>query len=268
METNIRPSAVAGAFYPDHPETLRRMIGDYLQQASPAEPSPCAMVAPHAGYIYSGYTAACAYRTLVPAPESNPRRVILVGPSHRVFLEGVSVGNYGAFQTPLGTVPLDGAAVATLVAEPDVSNDPVPHQWEHALEVHLPFLQETLGHFRLVPMVFGRIDGARLAALILKIWQPDDLIVVSSDLSHFHPYATARKLDGQCHQAMLKQDLHAIQDCDACGNTGMTALLHLAHRHHWRTSLADYRNSGDTAGDKHRVVGYASYLFHVAAPVH
>ena len=158
-------------------------------------------------------------------------------------------------------VAIDTETVEALARHPDVSRDTAPHRQEHALEVHLPFLLETVGHLRLVPMVYGGISGGHLADILAGVWRPGDLIVASSDLSHFHDYETASRLDGRCHEAVLARDPRAMRDCEACGNTGITALLELARRQGWRTVMADYRNSGDTAGDKHRVVGYASYLF-------
>ncbi|MBF0124896.1 MAG: AmmeMemoRadiSam system protein B [Magnetococcales bacterium] len=269
MEYNTRPPAVAGTFYPQQTDALRQMVRSLLQQVAVERPLPRAIVAPHAGYVYSGYTAAHAYRTLpndwaaVSNQTASPRRVFLIGPSHRVYLEGVSVGNYHRFLTPLGTIDVDWELINRMVAnEPDVTNHPAPHQLEHSLEVHLPFLQETIGSggYRLVPMVFGRMPPQRLAEIIDRYRQPDDLLIYSSDLSHFLPYEAARTKDQQCHQAMLARDPSAMAQCDACGNTGMAALLHLAQQQRWQVTLADYRTSGDTAGDKQRVVGYASYL--------
>lgn len=219
------------------------------------------MVAPHAGYIYSGLTAAFAYRTLHRATPEHPRRVILIGPSHRAYLDGVSVGDYAGFATPLGVVELDQERIDLLAAQPNVIRNSTPHRLEHSLEVHLPFLQETVGSFRLVPMVYGEISMVRLAELIEIAMDPGDLLVASSDLSHFHPYQEAIARDKMCHQAMLSGNSSALEGCEACGRTGMGALLELAKQRNWRVELADYRNSGDTAGDKERVVGYASYLF-------
>lgn len=256
-----RQPAVAGAFYPDQPPVLRRMVQELLHRA-PANAPPCAMIAPHAGYVYSGYTAACAYRCLTEAPQEHPRRVVLLGPSHRVYLEGASVGSFTRFATPLGDIPLDEEPLARLGAEPDVSRHNQPHTQEHSLEVHLPFLQETVRHFRLVPLVYGRIDPRRLAQLILLAWRPGDLLVASSDLSHFHDDTKAKRLDGQCHAAVLNLDATALAGCEACGITGMAALVELARVRRWHPTLADYRSSGDVTGDRSRVVGYASYLFY------
>ena len=260
--SEIRQPAVAGMFYPNDPEQLRTMVRQFLASAPVLGPAPCAMVAPHAGYVYSGYTAACAYRTLAKAAEDHPVRVFLLSPSHRVYLEGVSVGSYRAYATPLGEVMVDQEMVQRMAAIPDVSQDLAPHQQEHALEVHLPFLQETLGHFKLVPVVFGDISGGHLADIIAKFWQPSDLLIASSDLSHFHPYDEARRLDNQCHEAVMAINPRAMSKTEACGNAGICALLEMARRYKWHPVLADYRNSGDTAGDKNKVVGYASYLFY------
>ncbi|MBF0370601.1 MAG: AmmeMemoRadiSam system protein B [Magnetococcales bacterium] len=260
----VRPPAVAGMFYPGDAKGLRGMIQTLLRQArSTGEyPPPRAMVAPHAGYVYSGYTAAHAYGTLQRATPENPRRVFVLSPSHRVYLSGVSVGDFSAFATPLGVIEVDQAIVDALALERDVSRDPSPHLQEHALEVHLPFLQETLGHFRLVPMVYGELSGKRLADLVAAHWQPEDLIVASSDLSHFHAYDEARTIDQWCTRGVLEENPDHLDRCEACGKTAIAAVMELARRHRWQPTLADYRNSGDTAGDKSRVVGYASYLFH------
>ena len=261
----VRHPAVAGMFYPNDPTQLRNMVRQFLNQAAPARPAPCAMVVPHAGYIYSGHTAACAYRTLSRAEESAPIRVFVLSPSHRVHLEGLSVGPYQAYATPLGEVAVEGEVVQRLAMLPDVSQDPAPHHHEHALEVHLPFLQETIGHFKLVPIIFGEISGGHLADIVAKFWRPGDLIVASTDLSHFHPYDEARRRDAQCHDAVLTIDPKAMSKTQACGNTGVCALLELARRFKWHAVMADYRTSGDTAGDKSKVVGYASYLFYTRA---
>ena len=258
----VRQPAVAGMFYPNDPQQLRSMVRQFLQEAPAQEPAPIAIIAPHAGYVYSGYTAACAYKTLPKAEENQPIRVFLLSPSHRVYLDGVSVGCYRAYATPLGEVMVDQEMVQQMAALPDVNQDPAPHQQEHALEVHLPFLQETIGHFTLVPVVFGDISGGHLADIISKFWKPGDLLIASTDLSHFYPYEEAKQLDSQCHEAVLAIDPKAMSKTKACGNTGVCALLEMARRNQWRPVMADYRNSGDTAGDKNKVVGYASYLFY------
>nr|CRH04956.1 conserved protein of unknown function(include Memo domain and AMMECR1 domain) [Candidatus Magnetococcus massalia] len=259
----VRKPAVAGAFYPGEAEQLRSMVQQCLDGVAEPAPEPKAMVAPHAGYIYSGLTAAYAYKTLKPAPAERPRRVFLLGPSHRVYLEGASVGNYDGYETPLGVIPLDSALIAKMAEnEPDISRQNAAHAQEHSLEVHLPFLQQTLKHFVLVPVVFGKMEPTRLAEIIDRYADEEDLIIGSSDLSHFYDYDKAVRLDSSCNQALLDMDMETMAHCEACGNIAIRALMATAQRKQWQSSLADYRNSGDTAGDKRRVVGYASYLFH------
>ena len=257
-----RQPAVAGSFYPSDPDQLRAMVRQFLAQAPAGEPLPCAMVAPHAGYQYSGLTAAYAYRTLSRASQEHPLRVFLLSPSHRVYLEGISVGHYRAYATPLGDVLVDQEMVQRMAALPDVSQDLAPHQPEHALEVHLPFLLETVGFIKLVPIIVGDISGGHLADILCQFWQPGDLLIASSDLSHFHSHEKAQQLDAECHQAVLTLDPPAMAKAQACGNIGMSALLEMGRRFKWRPVLSDYRTSGDTAGSKERVVGYGSYLFY------
>ena len=260
---NIRPPAVAGAFYPQDPQELRSMVQGFLDRAPQAgQGEPKAFVSPHAGYIYSGQVAAYGYKNLKKAPANTPRRVIVLAPSHRSYLDGVSVGNYSAYQTPLGEVEIDQMAVNQLAAHPDVSRDPESHKMDHSLEVQLPFLQETLVNFRLVPVMFGDISGVQLADIIATCWQPGDMIIGSSDLSHFHPYDKAMELDQISHDAVLSRQPRKIESCEACGKTGISAILEIARRNKWQPSLANYCNSGDSAGDKSRVVGYATYLFY------
>ncbi|MBF0165138.1 MAG: AmmeMemoRadiSam system protein B [Magnetococcales bacterium] len=258
----VRQPAVAGMFYPKESKALRAMVEELLEQSPPVANEPLAVIVPHAGFIYSGLTAAHAYKGLTHAPASAPRRVFLLGPSHRVWLEGASVGDYDAYLTPLGKIPVDREGVACLARSPDVSRDEAPHRLEHALETQLPFLQVTLVNFRIVPIVYGEISGGHLADLLEACVKPGDLIVISTDLSHYHPYDEARRLDGISNEAILARDPKTISGCEACGRTGVGALLETARRRRWRPVLADLRNSGDTAGEKNRVVGYASYLFY------
>ncbi|MBF0417122.1 MAG: AmmeMemoRadiSam system protein B [Magnetococcales bacterium] len=262
IQERVRQPAVAGMFYPKESKALRAMVEGLLEQAPTVPNEPLALIAPHAGFIYSGLTAAHVYKGLTRASANAPRRVFLLGPSHRVWLDGISVGDYDAFLTPLGRIPVDREAVEWLASRPDVSRDEGPHRQEHALETQLPFLQVTLVHFRIVPIVYGEISGGHLADLLEGCVKPGDLIVISTDLSHYHSYDEARRLDAISNQAVLARDPKIIAGCEACGRTGVGAMLEFARRRRWRPVLADLRNSGDTAGDKSRVVGYASYLFY------
>ncbi|MBF0380864.1 MAG: AmmeMemoRadiSam system protein B [Magnetococcales bacterium] len=259
----VRPPAVAGTFYPEDPQQLRSMVQKFLGQAIDAPlGEPPAFVSPHAGYIYSGQVAAYGYKNLKKASADNPRRIFVLAPSHRAYLDGISVGNYSAYRTPLGDVTLDQETISKLAALPDVIRDPQSHAMDHALEVQLPFLQETVEHFKLVPIMVGDISGGQLADIIDNCWQPGDLIIISSDLSHFHPYDKAVELDNSSHNAVLSQKPRVVEGCDACGRVGMAALAELARRKGWQPSLANYCNSGDTAGSKDSVVGYATYLYY------
>ncbi|MBF0195185.1 MAG: AmmeMemoRadiSam system protein B [Magnetococcales bacterium] len=264
METQtVRPPAVAGTFYPGDPQQLRSMIHEFLSQAKESpQGEPPAFISPHAGYVYSGQIAAYGYKNLKKSPADNPRRIFVLAPSHKSYLDGISVGNYLAYRTPLGEVTLDHETIAYLAAMPDVLTDPQSHALDHALEVQLPFLQETVVNFKLVPIMFGDISGGHLADILEKCWQPEDLIIISSDLSHFHPYNKALELDQSSHNAVLSQQPRAVENCDSCGRTGMAALSEIARRKGWQPSLAKYCNSGDTAGRKDSVVGYATYLFY------
>ncbi len=259
----IRPAAVAGAFYPADPALLADAVQGYLHEAAaPAsgERPPKAIIAPHAGYIYSGPVAAYAYRR-VAALRGTVSRVVLAGPAHRVPVPGAAVPLAGAFATPLGTVALDEEAIGRLRRLPFVETSDRAHALEHSLEVHLPFLQAVLGDFRLVPIVVGGASPGEVAAMFEEVWGGDEtLIVVSSDLSHFLPYAAACRRDRATADGILRLDAR-IEPEEACGAAPVNGLLEVARRRHLVPELVDLRNSGDTAGGRDRVVGYASFVF-------
>lgn len=264
MSPQIRPAAVAGAFYPAPPAVLAREVRMLLAQSSATEADaapPKALVVPHAGYVYSGPVAATAYARL-QRWRDRIRRVVLLGPVHRVPVRGLALPGVQAFATPLGAVPVDADAVAALADLPQVVQSPAAHAWEHALEVQLPFLQAVLGEgFTLVPLAVGDASSEEVAQVLERLWGgAETLIVVSSDLSHYHPYAQARRIDAEAVRTML--DLQPMLDHEqACGATPLNGLLLAARRHHLRPELLDLRNSGDTAGDRSRVVGYAALSF-------
>jgi MEMO1 family protein len=259
---NIRPSAVAGTFYPYPRKALEKELGILLEQAMPASAgvTPKAIIVPHAGYIYSGQTAAVAYASLASLKDKI-RRVVLLGPVHRIPVRGLALPGVDAFETPIGNVMLDQAAIKTISDMPQVSVSYAAHVMEHSLEVQLPFLQSVLGDFKLVPLAVGDATAAEVAAVLDKLWGGEEtLIVISSDLSHFLPYHVAQSVDQETVQSIL--DLNGpISHDQACGGTPINGFLMAAERHHLRPQLLDYRNSGDTAGDKNRVVGYASFAF-------
>jgi len=264
---SIRRPAVAGSFYPSDPRALNTMIGDLLNGAVPLDTVhwPKAVIVPHAGYIYSGPIAASAYASIRGAAPFY-RRVVLLGPAHRAPVEGFALPASQSFATPLGEVDLDRSAWETLQQSEDVCVDEAAHALEHSLEVQLPFLQSVLEHIKLIPILVGRTSAERVAQLLESLWGGDEtLIVISSDLSHYLPYHQARWRDQATVEEILQ--LHPNLNFDqACGALPVNGLILAAQRHHLVPSLLDHRNSGDTAGDRSRVVGYTSIAFSVERP--
>jgi len=258
---HTRPPAVAGAFYPGDPATLAEAVNQLLADAETISGTqPKALIVPHAGYVYSGSTAATAYATLAPWAKTI-RRVILLGPTHRVAVEGIALPEAEGFSTPLGTIRLDAQAIAAIADLPQIVFSDKVHALEHSLEVHLPFLQRVLDHFTLVPLAVGDATPQAVAEVIDVLWGgPETLIVVSSDLSHFLPYATAQQVDAETCRHILQFDAH-IHPEQACGAYPINGLLLAASRRGLTPTLLGLCNSGDTAGDKGRVVGYASFSF-------
>ncbi len=257
-----RPAAVAGAFYPGQAAALQRSVRALLDAAPGALPTrPKAIIVPHAGYIYSGPIAASVYAPL-QAWREDVRRIVLLGPTHRAAVEGLAVPACEAFATPLGKVAVDRAAVAALADLPQVVVNDAAHAQEHSLEVQLPFLIEVFAHFTLVPLAVGRASAAAVCEVLERLWGgAETLIVVSSDLSHYLPDEAARAADAATTRAIL--DLQPLSDHrQACGATPINGLLLAARRRGLQAKLIDLRNSGDTAGDKARVVGYASFAFY------
>jgi hypothetical protein len=261
--THVRTAAQAGRFYPANAAELRATVEQFIQDAPArdADSVPKAVVVPHAGYIYSGPIAAAAYRLLEPAREKI-ERVILLGPSHRVPLRGVALSSADAYRTPLGDIPLDRNAIATLQALPGVVTLDQAHEGEHSLEVQLPFLQVALRRFTLVPVVCGDAPPEQIARLLSVLWGgAETLIVISSDLSHYLDYASCQALDARTKAAVEAFDPAAMGRDQACGRVPLGGLLVLAREKRMRVQTLDLRNSGDTAGPKDRVVGYGSWAF-------
>jgi len=260
----VRPAAVAGAFYPGGQSALSNTVLALLADAASAVDAsaavPKAIIVPHAGYIYSGATAALAYARL-SAARSRIRRVVLLGPVHRVPVHGLALPGVDAFATPLGEIAIDQAAVAMLAPLPQVRLSPSAHTREHSLEVQLPFLQSVLDDFKLVPLAVGNATPAEVAQVLEALWGgPETLIVISSDLSHFLPYRDAQTVDRETVQDIM--DLRGSLTHDqACGGTAVNGLLLMARRLGLQPQLLGLCNSGDTAGDKNRVVGYAALAF-------
>jgi len=264
MHAVVRPAAVAGMFYPGAPQALASAVSVYLAEGAPepgsAVPAPKALIVPHAGYVYSGPIAARAYRRIAPARET-VRRVVLLGPVHRVPIRGLAAPSAHAFATPLGTVSVDVSAVARALELKQVRVSEAAHALEHSLEVQLPFLQTVLGEFMIVPLAVGDASEHEVAEVIERLWGgPETLIVVSSDLSHYHPYSVAQTIDRATAAAILALDT-PLDHGQACGATPINGFALCARRRGLKAELLDLRNSGDTAGDKSRVVGYAAFAF-------
>lgn len=262
MQT-IRAPAVAGMFYPARPDALESTVADYLGavQATNGPGIPKGVIVPHAGYVYSGAVAASAYAELM-ASADRIRRVVLLGPAHRVAFRGVAAPEASQFETPLGRVPVEQSAIQSLVDDGLVFRWDRPHAPEHSLEVQLPFLQATLGSFDLVPLLVGDTTADHVADVVNRLWGgPETLIVVSSDLSHYLPYDAARRVDDGTTRAIeaLRDDVIGFDE--ACGALPVRGLLRAARGHGLRSRTVDVRNSGDTAGPRDRVVGYGAYVF-------
>ena len=291
--STIRPPAVAGMFYPAEPRQLARDVQQYLAEARPFDLVPKALIVPHAGYMYSGAIAATAYATLLspdrmeqnqsaqeeliggssrnrlasPVTSHNRpiasriRRVVLLGPTHRVAVRGLALPGADAFDTPLGRVMLDAAGARAIARLPQVGISAQAHALEHSLEVQLPFLQSVLTDFTLLPLAVGMATAEEVAEVLEAVWGGDEtLIVISSDLSHYLPYATAQRVDQATAQSILKLQQPIPHD-QACGGTPISGLIVAAQKHHLAPHLLDLRNSGDTAGSQDRVVGYAAFAF-------
>lgn len=263
MDKHIREPAVAGRFYPANADELAKTVQQYLDAAEThAGPVPKALIAPHAGYMYSGPIAASAYIQLIPA-KFTINRVVLLGPSHHVALHGLATSSASHFATPLGLIPVDTQSIATISQLPQVSINNEAHAMEHSLEVHLPFLQQVLDEFSLVPLVVGQSSPEEVHQVIAQLWDgPETLIIISSDLSHYHEYSIAKQLDQKTSEAIEHLDYQHIKYENACGRDPVNGLLHFAKQIGIKATAIDVRNSGDTAGSHDQVVGYGAYLFH------
>lgn len=254
-----RPPAVAGAFYPAEPSRLADLVDRLLEAAGGTRslPRPAALVVPHAGYAYSGGVAASAYARLRGLGRP-PRRIVIAGPAHFVPLDGAAITTADAWATPLGIVPVDNE-LRDLAVGSGVSADDRPHQREHALEVQLPFLQRLVPDgLSILPIAVGEISPGAVADMFERLRDKADLLVVSTDLSHYHPDDVARRLDHRTVEAILARDPEGIDLDAACGVYALRGLVELARRGGWPVSVLDRRTSADAGGDPDRVVGYAA----------
>ena len=264
--SGIRPPAVAGMFYPADAAELERYVRAVLAQAArdvPELPEVEAVVAPHAGYVYSGPIAAHAFAAL--AERGPVRRILLLGPAHTVPFRGIAAPAWDGFATPLGVVPVDVEARAAIAHLPQVIVDNVPHAREHALEVELPFIQVLYPGVPVLPLVVGEATPEEVAEVIDLLEDEGTAIVISSDLSHYEPYEQARMHDAMTARRIEALDYVHLTPQDACGARPLAGLLYEARERHWQPVLLDLRNSGDTAGDRSRVVGYGAWAFVKAA---
>jgi MEMO1 family protein len=267
MAAAVRPPAVAGTFYPGSPEELRSMVAALMGEAEsregerPPRPAAKAVIAPHAGYVYSGPIAAVAFRALAPAAPAI-RKVVLLGPAHYVPIRGLALPAAQSYATPLGLVAIDPEGAGAVLRLPQVRVQPEAHAREHSLEVELPFLQMLLGEFRVLPLVVGDADDEEVAEVLDRVWGgPETAVVISSDLSHYLPYDRAREVDRRTADEILALD-GPLDPHQACGAMPINGLLATARRRGLTPELLDLRSSGDTAGDRGRVVGYGAFAFH------
>jgi len=259
---NIRQAAVAGTFYPADPEQLKLMLQHYLIDAPQGKKVPKAMIVPHAGYIYSGAIAATAYVRLKTVKKLI-KKVLLIGPSHRIGFQGLALSTADQFSTPLGDIAIEKNDVKQMAEFPFVHYLDQAHELEHSLEVHLPFLQTVLDDFCLIPVVAGEASAEQVCQVIEKFWgQEDTLIVISSDLSHFHDYPTAQKIDHKTSEIIQQLQYEKLSSGSACGYVPVSGLMALARKNKLQIKAIDLRNSGDTAGrsDMDSVVGYGAYV--------
>lgn len=260
--STLRMPAVAGMFYPSDTGECREQVTEFINHAELVDaPAPRAVIVPHAGYIYSGPVAAAAYKK-IQQYKTHYKRVVLFGPSHRVAFQGIATPGVDYFRTPLGDVPIDRQLVAELQQIRGVTELPVAHQYEHSLEVQLPFLQSVLQTFSLIPLVVGDASAHLVAQIIEHLWSRNDILfVISSDLSHYLPYDVAVHKDRDTAAAI--ENMSAILHGDqACGCNAINGLLMHASAIGAEVECIDLHNSGDTAGDRSRVVGYGAFLVH------
>lgn len=257
----VRRPVVAGMFYPANPSRLASDVRRMLDDAQLNSLDPKVLIAPHAGHVYSGAVAASGYR-LWEKDRDRISRIVLLGPSHRVWFRGMAFPTVDVFLSPLGAISIDRGAFDRIRGLPHVIENDQPHAQEHSLEVHLPFLQSVLGDFSLIPIVVGEAAPTEVAAVLDTLWGGDETrIVISSDLSHFHPYAEACRIDRHTTRRIENFETN-LRGEEACGHHPINGLLQAAVHRGMKLNTLDLRNSGDTAGSKDSVVGYGTYALH------
>ena len=258
--TTVRKPVAAGRFYPGDAAALHSTIRSYLDAAEAGAGPVKGIIVPHAGYVYSGPVAASGYARLAPFAETI-ERVVLLGPAHFVSVAGLAACHADVFETPLGCVAVDTQALERVLALPQVEWLDAAHSGEHSLEVHVPFLQAVLSDFRLVPLLVGNASVEEVSEVVELLWGgPETVFVVSSDLSHFHDYDTARKLDRSTSDSIESLRFEELRSDRACGYRPISGLLRAARNRGLSVQAVDLRSSGDTAGGRDRVVGYGAYV--------
>ena len=263
----VRRAAVAGRFYPDDPGELRSSVERFIEAGrkthAPTGSGLKAIIVPHAGYVFSGPIAGTAYAQL-SSIAGTVKRVVLLGPAHHVGFTGLAVSGADGFATPLGEVSIDTETVDNLRRLPHVRRLDEAHAAEHSLEVQLPFLQVALDtEFQLTPLAVGKASAAEVAEALTLVWGgPETILVVSSDLSHHHDYATAKRLDHETSQWIEALQFEKLSGPRACGYAGIRGLLQLARQRGLQVTTLDVRSSGDTSGPREQVVGYGAYAIH------
>ncbi len=267
MPHGERKAAVAGTFYPDSCRELKRYLREFNAAFDkiPIKKEllairPRAVIVPHAGYIYSGFTANFAYRFL---RQAKPQRIIVIGPSHHYYFKGISAGHFETFETPCGEIKIDNPYLFALAKEFNIGFDPKAHKKEHSTEVQMPFIKYYFPKAKVIELVYGDVSARELAPIITALLNnPDNAVVISSDLSHFYPLAKAKVLDRHCLEAVAKLDVNEVKQCEACGITGITAMILAAKKLGLASKLLDYSTSENTTHDSSSVVGYMSAMFY------
>lgn len=261
---SVRQPAVAGMFYPQEEDKLTQ-FAEYAIESSPNFGyKPRIVISPHAGFIYSGYTAGYAYRQLQNLNQETSYKVLIMGPSHRVYLENAALSPDSVFDTPIGKIDVDTDESQRLIDKfPTLVSNAIPHQLEHSLEVQLPFLKIALKNFSIVPLVYGNIGSDELLSILEEFLLDNSRIaIISSDLSHYYPQKEAMAIDSYCVKGVEELDLSMFPNCQACGKPAIIASVQYALKHNLKSKTLDYKTSGDTTGDKDRVVGYGSFMFY------
>ncbi|MES0488785.1 MAG: AmmeMemoRadiSam system protein B [Leptospirales bacterium] len=259
-KNSVREPAVAGQFYPENQTELKNSVLKYMDDASGSEIIPRGFIVPHAGYSYSGAVAGSAYK-IASLAKKHYKRVVLIGPAHRVYVDTVALHSASNFKSPLGLIPIDQKAILDLAKTFNLTPFNEAHIQEHSLEVQLPFIQLALPKVKLIPMVVGHCNINLLAEILEFFWNEETLYLISSDLSHFHDYETAVKMDSTTTKQIIDLDYESIGLENACGCLGIKAFLKVAKNHNLKVEAIDVRNSGDASGSHDSVVGYGSFAF-------